>query len=239
VQQLSIFQMIIHAGPMVKFVMLLLLAFSLGSWTIIIMKYRTFKKAREESAFFVDIFWKSKNLADAYKTAQETTASPEAAIFTLGFNELQKLGRSRAAKQMGEETLEMQLAGMDNLKRTLRKAEDKEMIRLSRSLSFLATTGSATPFIGLFGTVWGIMHSFRGLANSTQATLSTVAPGISEALIATAMGLFAAIPAVLAYNRFAAKVDVFGNRYDTFVDEFSSILSRQAYALRSREKSAG
>ena len=98
---------------MVKFVMLLLLAFSLGSWTIIIMKYRTFKKAREESAFFVDVFWKSKNLADAYKTAQETTASPEAAIFTLGFNELQKLGRSRAAKQMGEETLEMQLAGMD------------------------------------------------------------------------------------------------------------------------------
>ena len=106
-------------------------------------------------------------------------------------------------------------------------------------LPFLASVGSTSPYIGLFGTVWGIMHSFRGLANSTQATLSTVAPGISEALVATAMGLFAAIPAVLAYNRFAAKVDVFGNRYDTFVDEFLSILSRQAYALRSRDQRAG
>ena len=106
-------------------------------------------------------------------------------------------------------------------------------------LSFLASVGSTSPYIGLFGTVWGIMHSFRGLANSTQATLATVAPGISEALIATAMGLFAAIPAVLAFNRFASKVDVLSNRYDTFMDEFSSILYRQAYALRAREKRAG
>ena len=124
-------------------------------------------------------------------------------------------------------------------RRAMRVALLREEERLERHLPFLASVGSTSPYIGLFGTVWGIMHSFRGLANSTQATLSTVAPGISEALIATAMGLFAAIPAVLAYNRFAAKVDTFGNRYDTFVYEFSSILSRQAYALRSRENKEG
>jgi biopolymer transport protein TolQ len=211
---------------MVKFVMLLLLAFSLGSWTIIIMKYRTFKKAQEESAFFVDIFWKSKNLADAYKTAQETTASPEAAIFTLGFNELQKLGRSRAAKQMGEETLEMQLAGMDNLKRTLRKAEDKEIIRLSRSLSFLATTGSATPFIGLFGTVWGIMASFQEIGLRGSASLAVVAPGISEALVATAAGLAVAIPAVVFYNYYINELTNIENDMQGFSADFLNLVER-------------
>jgi biopolymer transport protein TolQ len=211
---------------MVKFVMLLLLAFSLGSWTIIIMKYRTFKKAREESVFFVDIFWKSKNLADAYKTAQETTASPEAAIFTLGFNELQKLGRSKAAKQKGDETLEMQLAGMDNLKRTLRKAEDKEMIRLSRSLSFLATTGSATPFIGLFGTVWGIMASFQEIGLRGSASLAVVAPGISEALVATAAGLAVAIPAVVFYNYYNNELTNIENDMQGFSADFLNLVER-------------
>ena len=121
----------------------------------------------------------------------------------------------------------------------MRVAVMREEERLERHLAFLASVGSTSPYIGLFGTVWGIMHSFRGLANSTQATLATVAPGISEALVATAMGLFAAIPAVLAYNRFASKVEVLSNRYDTFMDEFSGILYRQAFALRSREKKAG
>jgi len=226
VQQLSIFQMVIHAGPMVKFVMLLLLAFSLGSWTVIILKYSTFKKARGESAFFVDTFWKSKNLADAYKTAQEVTASPEAAIFTLGFNELQKLGRSKAAKHMGEETLEMQLAGMDNLKRTLRKAEDQEVIRLSRSLSFLATTGSATPFIGLFGTVWGIMTSFQEIGMRGSASLAVVAPGISEALVATAAGLAVAIPAVVFYNYYNNELSNIEGDMQSFSADFLNLVER-------------
>jgi biopolymer transport protein TolQ len=121
----------------------------------------------------------------------------------------------------------------------MRVAVMREEERLERHLAFLASVGSTSPYIGLFGTVWGIMHSFRGLANSTQATLATVAPGISEALIATAMGLFAAIPAVLAYNRFSSKVEVFSNRYDTFMDEFSGILHRQAFAVRARDKKAG
>ena len=218
--------MIMHAGPMVKFVMLLLLAFSLGSWTIIILKFTTFKKAREESAFFIDTFWKSKNLADAYKTAQETTASPEAAIFTLGFNELQKLGRSKAAKHMGEETLEMQLAGMDNLKRTLRKSEDQEIIRLSRSLSFLATTGSATPFIGLFGTVWGIMTSFQEIGMRGSASLAVVAPGISEALVATAAGLAVAIPAVVFYNYYNNELSNIEGDMQSFSADFLNLVER-------------
>jgi len=218
--------MIMHAGPMVKFVMLLLLAFSLGSWTIIILKFTTFKKAREESAFFIDTFWKSKNLADAYKTAQETTASPEAAIFTLGFNELQKLGRSKAAKQKGDETLEMQLAGMDNLKRTLRKSEDQEIIRLSRSLSFLATTGSATPFIGLFGTVWGIMTSFQEIGMRGSASLAVVAPGISEALVATAAGLAVAIPAVVFYNYYNNELSNIEGDMQSFSADFLNLVER-------------
>ena len=218
--------MIMHAGPMVKFVMLLLLAFSLGSWTIIILKFTTFKKAREESALFIDTFWKSKNLADAYKTAQETTSSPEAAIFTLGFNELQKLGRSKAAKQKGDETLEMQLAGMDNLKRTLRKSEDQEIIRLSRSLSFLATTGSATPFIGLFGTVWGIMTSFQEIGMRGSASLAVVAPGISEALVATAAGLAVAIPAVVFYNYYNNELSNIEADMQSFSADFLNLVER-------------
>ena len=118
----------------------------------------------------------------------------------------------------------------------MRIAMLREEERLDTHLAFLASVGSTSPYIGLFGTVWGIMHSFRGLANATQATLATVAPGISEALVATAMGLFAAIPAVLAYNRFSARVDVYGTRYETFADEFSSIIARQVYALRAAPK---
>ena len=151
-------------------------------------------------------------------------------IFRAGFKEFSRLARQ---SDMDSEAL------VEGSRRAMRVAMMREDERLERHLAFLASVGSTSPYIGLFGTVWGIMHSFRGLANATQATLATVAPGISEALVATAMGLFAAIPAVLAYNRLASRVDVFSNRYDTFVDEFSGILSRQAYALRSREKQAG
>ena len=151
-------------------------------------------------------------------------------IFRAGFKEFSRLAQQQ---EMDSEAI------LEGSRRAMRVALMREEERLERHLPFLASVGSTSPYIGLFGTVWGIMHSFRGLANATQATLATVAPGISEALVATAMGLFAAIPAVLAYNRFSAKVEVFTNRYDTFVDEFSSILYRQAYALRARDKKAG
>ncbi len=225
-QDLSILQMIIDAGPMVKFVMLLLLGFSLVSWTIIFMKHLSYKKAKAETEFFQDSFWKSKNLADAYKTAKEIPDSPAASIFILGFNELQKLGRSRQAKQGAEETLEMQLASMDNLKRTLRKAEGKQMARLGRYLSFLATTGSATPFIGLFGTVWGIMTSFQDIGMRGSASLAVVAPGISEALVATAAGLAVAIPAVIFYNYYSNKLADMENDMQGFSADFLNLVER-------------
>ena len=225
-QNLSIYQMIITAGPMVTFVMLLLLGFSLVSWTIIIMKHLSYRKTRAETAFFIDTFWKSKNLADAYKVAKELASSPEASIFILGFNELQKLGRSKIVKQGSEETLEMKLAGMDNLKRALRKAETKQVGRLGRYLSFLATTGSATPFIGLFGTVWGIMSSFHDIGMRGSASLAVVAPGISEALIATAAGLAVAIPAVIFYNYFSNVLAELENDMQGFSADFMNLVER-------------
>ncbi len=225
-QDLSIFQMIISAGPMVKFVMLLLLVFSLVSWSIIIMKHLSFKKARAETEFFIDIFWKSKNLSDAYKTAQEIPSSPEASIFILGFNELQKLGRSKIVKQGSEETLEMRLASMDNLKRSLRKAETKQVGRLGKYLSFLATTGSAAPFIGLFGTVWGIMTSFQDIGMRGSASLAVVAPGISEALVATAAGLAVAIPAVIFYNYYSNILTDLEDEMQGFSADFMNLVER-------------
>ena len=218
--------MIMTAGPMVTFVMLLLLGFSLVSWTIIIMKHLSYRKARAETAFFIDTFWKSKNLADAYKVAKELASSPEASIFILGFNELQKLGRSKIVKQGPEETLEMKLAGMDNLKRALRKAETKQVGRLGRYLSFLATTGSATPFIGLFGTVWGIMSSFHDIGMRGSASLAVVAPGISEALIATAAGLAVAIPAVIFYNYYSNILSDLENDMQGFSADFMNLVER-------------
>ena len=151
-------------------------------------------------------------------------------IFRAGFKVFARLAQQA---EMDSEAV------IEGSRRAMRVASMREEERLERHLAFLASVGSTSPYLGLFGTVRGIMHSVRGLANATQATLATVAPGISEALVATAMGLFAAIPAVLAYNRFASKVDVLTNRYDTFMDEFSSILYRQAYALRSRDRQAG
>ncbi|MEN8232573.1 MAG: protein TolQ [Thermodesulfobacteriota bacterium] len=225
--------MVISAGPMVKFVMLLLLVFSLVSWTIIIMKHLSYRKARFETDFFIDTFWKSKNLVDAYKTAQELPSSPEASIFILGFNELQKLGRSKIVKQGAEETLEMRLARMDNLKRALRKAETKQVIRLGRYLSFLATTGSATPFIGLFGTVWGIMTSFQDIGMRGSASLAVVAPGISEALVATAAGLAVAIPAVIFFNYYANILADLENDMQGFSADFMNLVERD---LLSRVK---
>jgi biopolymer transport protein TolQ len=220
--------MVIDAGFMVKFVMLLLFIFSLVSWSIIIMKHLSYKRARTENALFLDIFWKSKNLADAYKIAKEMPDSPEASIFILGFNELQKLGRgrSRGTKQGAEDTLEMQLASMDNLKRALRKAESTQLSRLGRYLSFLATTGSATPFIGLFGTVWGIMTSFQDIGMRGSASLAVVAPGISEALVATAAGLAVAIPSVIFYNYYSNKLANLENDMQGFSADFLNLVER-------------
>lgn len=234
-EQLSLIDLVVNASFTVQFVMALLMLASMLSWYMIVQRFIYFRNARNEMYEFEERFWSGIDLSQLYREGNERSADGQAilgmeSIFRAGFKEFSRLAQQ---SEMDSEAV------MEGARRAMRVASLREEERLERHLAFLASVGSTSPYIGLFGTVWGIMHSFRGLANATQATLATVAPGISEALVATAMGLFAAIPAVLAYNRFAAKVDVFTNRYDTFVDEFSSILYRQAYALRARNGKAG
>lgn len=229
-QKVTFIEMIVNAGPMVKFVMLLLLSFSLLSWAIIFMKHMLYRKVKKESRLFLEKFWKSKNLADAYQLAQQAAASPEAAIFNYGYNELQKIGRTKKIDKPGEETLDMQLATLDNLKRSLRKAENVEVFKLGKFLSFLATTGSSAPFIGLFGTVWGIMASFHEIGMRGSASLAVVAPGISEALIATAAGLAVAIPAVVFYNYYASLLVDLQHNMQNFSTDFLNLVERDLLA---------
>jgi biopolymer transport protein TolQ len=219
--------MILHAGPVGQMVMLLLLFFSVVSWSIIFMKFRLFRRIRLDSEDFLETFWTSGNLNEANEAAEEFVYSPEASVFNAGFAELKKINKIRArGVDDSPETLEMQLATMDNLKRALRKAEDAEVNRFGSLLPFLATTGSATPFIGLFGTVWGIMVSFHDIGQRGSASLAVVAPGISEALVATAAGLAAAIPAVIFYNYFSNKLT--GIQYSTqsFSTDFLNLVER-------------
>ncbi|MEP5763465.1 MAG: protein TolQ [Halieaceae bacterium] len=231
-EQLSLLDLVLNASITVQAVMALLLMASVISWFMILQRLIYFRNVRAEMHSFEEQFWSGIDLSQLYRDGNERAEAGELlgmeTIFRAGFKEFTRLA------QQGLDSDGI----MDGSQRAMRVAMAREEEKLERHLPFLATVGSTSPYIGLFGTVWGIMHSFRGLANSTQATLATVAPGISEALIATAMGLFAAIPAVMAYNRFAAKVDVNINRYETFADEFSSILHRQAFAVRNQDKQA-
>jgi biopolymer transport protein TolQ len=226
--QLSITNMVLHAGPVSQLVMLTLLIFSIISWSIVFMKARLFRKIRLDSEDFLETFWSSTNLSEANKAAEEYQYSPEATVFSTGYNELQKINRIRNRHDGEEikETLEMQLATMDNLKRAIRKAESQEIAQMGRSLPFLATTGSATPFIGLFGTVWGIMASFHDIGARGSASLAVVAPGISEALIATAAGLAVAIPAVIFYNFYSNKLADVDNELKVFSTDFLNLVER-------------
>ncbi len=223
--KLSIFEMIVHAGWEVKLVMIILCIFSLASWSIVIMKQIMFRKARLASLDFLDAFWDSKTLNEAYESAREFALSPEATVFVAGFNELKKISAARSAGTVAP-TLEMQLATMDNLKRAVRKAQFLESDRMARSVSFLATTGSATPFIGLFGTVWGIMTSFQDIGVRGSASLAVVAPGISEALVATAAGLAVAIPAVIFYNYYSNKLAEVESNVESFSTDFINLIER-------------
>ncbi len=226
--QLSITAMVLHAGPISKIVMLTLFFFSVISWAIVFMKARLYRKVRLDSEDFLETFWSSSNLSEANKAAEDFPYSPEAAVFSTGFSELQKINRIRNRHEgdEGKETLEMQMATMDNLKRAIRKAESQEIARLGKALPFLATTGSATPFIGLFGTVWGIMASFHDIGQRGSASLAVVAPGISEALIATAAGLAVAIPAVIFYNYYSNKLADIDNDVSVFSTDFLNLVER-------------
>jgi biopolymer transport protein TolQ len=219
--------MILQAGPVGQLVMLLLLFFSIVSWSIIFMKFRLFRNVRLDSEDFLEAFWSSSTLREAEQAAEEFTYSPEAAVFTAGFSELQKINNIRNRGEDTEtETLNMQLATLDNLKRAIRKAENEEINKLGSLLPFLATTGSATPFIGLFGTVWGIMVSFHDIGQRGSASLAVVAPGISEALVATAAGLAAAIPAVIFYNYFSNKLTDVQYNIQSFSTDFLNLVER-------------
>ncbi len=223
-EQLPIWQLISEATILVQAVMLLLMLASIISWVMIFQRAAVYRRARRQLLDFEDEFWSGIDLGQLYRSgsvrAEQETISGVESIFRAGFKEF-----SRLRQQSGME-FEAVMAGSERAMRVALAREDEE---LGRHLPFLANVGSASPYVGLLGTVWGIMNSFRGLANSHQATLASVAPGISEALIATAMGLFAAIPAVIAYNRFSARVDMLMSRYETFAEEFSGILHRQAH----------
>jgi biopolymer transport protein TolQ len=225
--------MFLNAGLMVKLVMLLLLCFSLYSWFIVFQKYSLYKKARKESERFMNTFWKCKDLAEAHRVAQDTTLCPEAIIFRMGYYELQKLGKAQAGGEQNRvETLEMRLAGIEPLKRALSKAENLESERLGKSLPFLATTGSTAPFIGLFGTVWGIMTSFHEIGARGSASLAVVAPGVSEALVVTAAGLAVAIPAVVFYNFLSARMAEIESNMHSFSVEFLNLIERDFIARK-------
>ncbi|WP_448872698.1 protein TolQ [Desulfobulbus propionicus] len=222
---LSIFQIMMHAGMMGKLIMLILLVFSIASWAIVIMKFCMYRRAKIASMDFLDAFWDSKTLNEAYEAAREYALSPEATVFVAGYTELKKISAARNSGQ-APTTLESQLATMDNLKRAVRKAHVLEADRLASSLGVLATTGSATPFIGLFGTVWGIMASFQSIGERGSASLAVVAPGISEALIATAAGLAVAIPAVIFFNYFSNRVAEFESNVESFSTDFINLIER-------------
>ncbi len=220
-QDMSVISLISGATLPVQLVMLLLLIASLVSWWYIFIKVTMISRADREADAFENAFWTGGDLNKLYEsvTTGRRSAQGMAAIFEAGFKEYAKLKR-----QGGMETSDV----MEGARRAMRAAFNREMDELDAHLPFLASVGSVSPYVGLFGTVWGIMNSFRGLANVAQATLAHVAPGISEALIATAMGLFAAIPAVIAYNRFTSNVDRLAVRYESFIEEFSNILQRKA-----------
>jgi len=219
---LSFFSLITGASVVVQLVMLLLLSVSVMSWTMIFRKRSALIEARIDADRFEDNFWSGGDLATLYHkvAGRGDELRGLANIFVAGFKEF-----TRLRKRSGSDPM----AVLEGAQRSMRVALSREMDELETHLSFLATVGSTSPYVGLFGTVWGIMNAFRGLGNAHQATLAMVAPGIAEALIATAMGLFAAIPAVIAYNRYSNDVERLENRYDNFLEEFSSILQRQAH----------
>jgi len=222
-QDLSILAMFWNASVIVQIVMALLLVVSFMSWYFIFHKLFTIRRARGQTEQFERDFWSGNDLNALYQSAvnhRHSTGSLER-IFEAGFREYAKLRSQRAADPS---------VLVDGARRAMRATYQREMDRLESHLAFLASVGSVSPYVGLLGTVWGIMHAFRGLANVQQATLAAVAPGIAEALVATAIGLFAAIPAVVAYNRYSHDVDRLAVRFESFMEEFSNILQRQAHA---------
>ena len=228
-EQQGVLDLVKGASPLVQAVLYLLVLFSVVSWGIIFSKYRQVRTAKGESARFVEIFWQSRNLASIHDASRELKLSPVAQVFRAGYEELLRVSQSKSQSKKEAshgESLTTELGGVDNVTRAMKRATSVEITRLEKSLTFLATTASTTPFIGLFGTVWGIMNAFRGLSVTHSSSIQAVAPGIAEALIATAAGLAAAIPALMAYNHFVHRIKVLAVDMDNFSHEFLNIAER-------------
>ncbi len=234
----DIVQMVLQAGLMVKFVLWILFLFSVISWAIIFFKFRQLYKAKQETARFLKLFWEKRDLKRIYQLCEDLKYSPVALLFRTGYSEVNRIWRIQSSldsepeppgPEGEEQPMRSQKAVMDNLERSLRRATIGQINRLEKAVSFLATTGNTAPFIGLFGTVWGIMESFRGIGLKGSANLAVVAPGISEALIATAAGLAAAIPAVVAFNYFSNKASALSAEMDIFTSDFLSMVERQFF----------
>jgi biopolymer transport protein TolQ len=219
---LSFLHLVLNASPVVQLVMTLLAGASLLSWTMIFDRARVLKRAKRDADQFERRFWSGGDLGELFHQVDRggEAVTGMAAIFRAGFREFARLRKHEHIEPMDV---------VNGAQRSMRVVLSREMDTLEANLPFLATVGSTSPYVGLFGTVWGIMNSFTALGNVKQATLALVAPGIAEALIATAIGLFAAIPAVIAYNRYASDVERLNNRYDDFMEEFATILQRQAH----------
>lgn len=216
--------LLLNAGIVVKCVLILLMLFSVISWGIILFKFIQVHKANSESERFMDFFWKSKRFDTIASQVDRFANSPLTVLFNEGYSELKKVVEGHGTPDATG--MSTDLGGVENVSRALRRASNSELTRLEKYLTFLATTGSTSPFIGLFGTVWGIMTAFEGIGKTGSASLAVVAPGIAEALIATAIGLVAAIPAVMAYNHFQHKIRVLINDMDSFSTEFLNIVQR-------------
>lgn len=226
-QKKSLIDMVAQSFPgMVFWVLMLLLAFSVVCWYIIGFKYWFLRRAKQGSDEFLDVFWKSKRLDEIYKTAQTMEHSPTALVFRAGYVELSKLQSETDTVKSDAGAMHDNLSDLESVERAMRRAQTAEVTQLEKMVAFLATTGSSAPFVGLFGTVWGIMTSFMDITASGSASITVVAPGIAEALIATAIGLMAAIPAVIAYNMFVQKIKVLASEMDTFSSDFLNIVKR-------------
>ncbi|RJQ63124.1 MAG: protein TolQ [Desulfobacteraceae bacterium] len=242
-QNLDLIQMIQNASLMVQFVLLLLFFFSVASWTIILMKFRYIRKSFKESGLFTEFFWRSRDLSAAFAKAKQLDGSPVARVFRIGYLELRKISQSglpvHSSTGTGGDPVGSngQLIGTDNVKRALRRAINTETTRMTQMVPFLATTGNTTPFIGLFGTVWGIMNSFHGIGLRGSASLAVVAPGISEALIATAAGLAVAIPSVIAFNYFMQKIRIIESELQSFSADFLNIIERDLLRAEAKDES--
>jgi biopolymer transport protein TolQ len=229
--QMGILDLVMASGLMAKLVLLSLIAVSIACWGIILSKWRTIKLAQQENARFLDLFWSGRNIEEIFVKTEEIDDSPVAMIFKSGVKELKKFPYS--------ETQPLDELAIDNIARSLARASNAEVTRLEKQVSFLATTASAAPFVGLFGTVWGIMNSFQSIGVSGGANLAVVAPGISEALVTTAAGIAAAVPAVIAYNFFASSIKRAAADMDAFAQDFLNILQRNVLSQTANRAKMG